>query len=102
MNKNTQFGNRIKKQIHRYLCEEWIRFVKTACNLEDIRCLNWLSLTNVAAFVLFVNNMLTKRFGFSAQTIKTSIRCAIMVFTLIRRGGSYRKKACVGYGAWFS
>ena len=55
----------------RWQCEEWIRFVKTAYNLEDIRCLNWISIKNVAAFVLFVNNMLTKRFGYSAQTIKT-------------------------------
>jgi len=55
----------------RWQCEEWIRFVKTAYRLEDIRCLNWISIKNVAAFVLFVNNILTKRFGYSAQTIKT-------------------------------
>ena len=55
----------------RWQCEEWIRFVKDSYNLEDIRCLNWISIKNVVAFVLFVNNMLTKRFGYSAQTIKT-------------------------------
>ena len=61
----------------RWRCEEWIRFVKTAYNLEDIRCLNWISIKNVTAFVLFVNNMLTKRFGYSAQTIKTRAKLLI-------------------------
>ena len=61
----------------RWQCEEWIRFVKTAYNLEDIRCLNWISIKNVAAFVLFVNNMLTKRFGYSAQTIKARAKLLI-------------------------
>jgi hypothetical protein len=55
----------------RWQCEEWIRFVKTAYNLEGIRCLNWVPIKNVVAFVLFVNNMLTKRFGYGAQTRKT-------------------------------
>ena len=61
----------------RWQCEEWIRFVKTAYNLEDIRCLNWISIKNVVAFVLFVNNMLTKRLGYSAQTIKTRAKLLI-------------------------
>ena len=61
----------------RWQCEEWIRFVKTAYNLEDLRCLNWISIKNVAAFVLFVNNMLTKRFGYGAQTIKTRAQLLI-------------------------
>lgn len=54
----------------RWQCEEWIRFVKKAYSLEDIRCLNWISIKNVIAFVLFVNNIITKRFGYSAQTHK--------------------------------
>jgi hypothetical protein len=62
----------------RWQCEEWIRFVKTAYNLEDIRCLNWISIKNVVAFVLFVNNMLTKRFGYSAQTAKTREQLLIL------------------------
>jgi hypothetical protein len=55
----------------RWQCEEWILFVKTAYNLADMRCLNWISIKNVVAFVLFVNNMLTKRFGYGLQTAKT-------------------------------
>jgi len=58
----------------RWQCEEWIRFVKTAYNLEDVRCLNWTSVKNVVAFILFVNNMLTKRFGYGLQTAKTRAR----------------------------
>jgi len=61
----------------RWQCEEWIRFVKTSYNLEDIRCLNWTSIKNVVAFVLFVNNMLTKRFGYSVQTAITRARLLI-------------------------
>ena len=61
----------------RWQCEEWIRFVKTSCNPEDIRCLNWISIKNVVAFVLFVNSMLTKRFGYSAQTAITRARLLI-------------------------
>ena len=61
----------------RWQCEEWIRFVKTAYNLEDIRCLNWTSIKNVVAFILFVNNMLTKRFGYGLQTAKSRARLLI-------------------------
>jgi Lhr-like helicase len=58
----------------RWQCEEWIRFVKTAYQLEDIRCLNWRSIKNVVAFILFVNSMLTKRFGYGLQTAKSRAR----------------------------
>jgi hypothetical protein len=61
----------------RWQCEEWIRFAKTSYNLEDIRCLNWISIKNVVAFVLFANNMLTKRLGYSAQTAITRARLLI-------------------------
>ncbi len=45
----------------RWKCEEWIRYVKTEYNLEDIRSLNWQSLNNIVSFVNIVTTFISKR-----------------------------------------
>lgn len=51
----------------RWKCEEWIRYVKQAYNMEDVRCLNYTSIKNVLALVTFVTYFLCKRIGISPQ-----------------------------------
>ncbi len=51
----------------RWKCEEWIRYVKQAYNMEDVRCLNYTSIKNVLALVTFVTYFLCRRIGISPQ-----------------------------------
>lgn len=51
----------------RWKCEEWIRYIKTEYNLEDIRALHWLSIKNIISFVNFVVTFIVRRLGYSPQ-----------------------------------
>jgi uncharacterized protein YifE (UPF0438 family) len=51
----------------RWKCEEWIRYIKTEYNLEDIRALNWVSIKNIVSFVNFAVTFIVRRLGYSPQ-----------------------------------
>jgi uncharacterized protein YifE (UPF0438 family) len=51
----------------RWICEEFIRFVKTEYSMEDIRCLKYQALKNTLGFLLLVTNFITKHIGYSRK-----------------------------------
>jgi hypothetical protein len=51
----------------RWICEEFIRFVKSEYSMEDIRCMNYQALKNTIAFLLLVTNFITKHIGYSLK-----------------------------------
>lgn len=51
----------------RWICEEFIRFVKTEYSMEDIRCLKYQALKNTIGFLLLVTNFITKHIGYSRK-----------------------------------
>jgi uncharacterized protein YifE (UPF0438 family) len=51
----------------RWICEEFIRFVKSDYSMEDVRCLNYQALKNTIAFLLLVTNFITKHIGYSRK-----------------------------------
>ena len=51
----------------RWICEEFIRFVKSDYSLEDIRCLNYQALKNTISFLLLVTNFITEHIGYSRK-----------------------------------
>jgi len=51
----------------RWICEEFIRFVKSEYSLEDVRCLNYQALKNTVAFMSLISNFITKYIGYSRK-----------------------------------
>lgn len=51
----------------RWICEEFIRFVKCEYSMEDIRCLNYQALKNTLGFLLLVTNFVSKHIGYSKK-----------------------------------
>jgi hypothetical protein len=51
----------------RWICEEFIRFVKCEYSMEDIRCLNYQALKNTLGFLLLVTNFISKHIGYSRK-----------------------------------
>jgi len=51
----------------RWICEEFIRFVKSDYSMEDVRCLKYQALKNTIAFLLLVTNFITKHIGYSRK-----------------------------------
>lgn len=51
----------------RWICEEFIRFVKCEYSMEDIRCLKYQALKNTLGFLLLVTNFITKHIGYSRK-----------------------------------
>ena len=55
----------------RWKCEEWIRYVKTEFNLEDIRTLNWVSINNLISFINLATSYIAQRIGYRPKLIST-------------------------------
>ena len=51
----------------RWICEEFIRFVKCEYSMEGIRCLNYQALKNTLGFLLLVTNFISKHIGYSRK-----------------------------------
>lgn len=51
----------------RWICEEFIRFVKCEYSMEDIRCLKYQALKNTLGFLLLVTNFISKHIGYSRR-----------------------------------
>lgn len=70
----------------RWICEEFIRFVKSEYSLEDVRCLNYQALKNTVAFMLLVSNFITKHIGYSRKLEPMKMRIITKAKAIFENG----------------